>query len=98
MIQIVALLHSRQDGLSGLREYERAVLPLLAEHGGRLLSAFRPEWESDETPDEIRLLEFPSKEAPRSYRNDPRLEHLSDLRKRSISRPSVYVSSGLVDY
>ena len=98
VIQVVVLLRAGDLGLAGLRVYERQVLPVLREHGGRLLSAFEPVKNAPDAPDEIHVLEFPSSEHLQAYRNDPRTEALSALRVTAISATTVYVSKRSVDY
>jgi len=97
-VQVVVLLRAGEPGLAGLREYERQVLPVLREHGGRLLAAFEPVKTSPDAPDEIHVLEFPSTEHLQAYRNDPRIEALAALRESAISATTVYVSERSVDY
>ena len=74
------------------------MLPVLREHGGRLLAAFEPEQAAGEAPGEIHILEFPSREHLEAYRSDPRLEELAPLRESAISATTVYVSKRSVDY
>jgi hypothetical protein len=56
------------DGVEAFRAYEDQVLPLLAEHGGRLQRRLR-----DETGTlEVHIVSYPSDAACQSYRSDPR--------------------------
>jgi hypothetical protein len=55
-------------GLDTFAEYERAVLPLLEEHDGRLERRLR----SHDRLTEIHVVSFPSREAFEAYREDPR--------------------------
>lgn len=98
MIQVVVLLRAGDGGLAGLHEFERKVLPVLREHGGRLVCAFAPEQAAAGTPDEIHVLEFPSREHLEAYRSDPRLAELAPLRESAISATTVYVAERSVDY
>lgn len=97
-VHVLAMLHAGPAGVDGLRSYETRALSLL-EHGGAVLAAFVPESsESPETPDEIHLLEFPSRAALDAFRDDPRLETLAQERLRAIDRTTVYVSRSLIEY
>jgi uncharacterized protein (DUF1330 family) len=98
VIQVVVLLRAGDPGLVGLREFERKVLPVLREHGGRLVYAFEPEKTAPDAPDEIHILEFPSREHLEAYRGDPRLAKLAALRESAISATTVYVAERSVDY
>lgn len=99
MIHILAMLHAGSEGIEGLRDYETRVIPVMKMHGGRLLSAFRPKGhEREECPDEIHLIEFPSDEAFQSYRTDPRVARLAELRGVTISKTEIYVSEELLEY
>ena len=99
MIHVLAIIHAGTNGSEGLQNYEAKVIPILEEHGGRLLSAFKPRGhENSECPDEIHLIEFPSEESFDSYRADPRVQALSEYRRSVISETTVYVSDELVSY
>ena len=60
-------------------EYEAAVLPLLEQHGGRLLQRVR----SLDAAFEIHLLEFDSETGLESYRSDPQRLAVQELFERS---------------
>ena len=99
MIHVLAMLHAGIEGIEGLRDYESRVIPIMSMHGGRLLSAFRPNGnEHPEIPDEIHLIEFPSEEAFQSYRSDPEVARLAERRGVAISKTAIYVSQELLDY
>ena len=55
-------------GVEAFRRYEAAVLPLLAEHGGRLARRLR----TGDGAVEVHLVEFASAGAFDAYRADPR--------------------------
>ena len=98
MIQVVALLVARDGDLDALRAYERQVLPLVAEHGGRLITAFEPVGrEAPEAPDEVHVLEFPSEAAFASFRDDPRRAALAE-QTTALSKATVFVSARQVEY
>ena len=98
MIQVVVLLRAGDRGVAGLRDYERRVLPVLDEHGGRLLTAFEPIKESPQAPDEIHVLEFASRDQLQAYRSDARVAELAALREEVIRESTVFVSKRRVDY
>ncbi len=99
MLHVLVHLYAGAEGLESLRRYESQVLPFLAEHGGQLLSAFRPQaQEGIDVPDEIHLLEFPSTLALDGYRNDRRVRALRKERQGAIARMQVYISKELVEY
>jgi uncharacterized protein (DUF1330 family) len=99
MIHVLAMIHAGAGGIQGVRDYESSVVPVMRDHGGRLLSAFRPRNQGDsDCPGEIHLIEFPSDRAFEAYRSDPRVSALSGVRQRAISRTTVFVSEELVAY
>jgi uncharacterized protein (DUF1330 family) len=55
-------------GVEKFEQYERRVLPLLDDHGGRLERRLR----SPDRLTEIHIVEFESREAFAGYREDPR--------------------------
>jgi hypothetical protein len=67
------------EGVPAFREYEDAVLPLLAEFGGRLERRLR---NSDGTL-EMHLVSFSSEAGFQKYRNDPRRAALAGLLQKS---------------
>ena len=56
------------SGIEAFAAYEDAVLPLVADHGGRIERRLR----SRDHADEVHLIWFPTAESFRSYRDDPR--------------------------
>ena len=81
-------------------KYEENVLPLLANHNGRLRYRIRPSKESfiypdnEELPYEIHIVSFKSKEDFQNYKNDPvRMEHLKHGIK-SIKKIIIFESEG----
>lgn len=68
-VHVLVLLHVREGCLEGLQYYERAVVPIMGEHEGRLLSAFRPQGGGENgQPDEVHLIEFASESSFDAYR------------------------------
>ena len=95
MLRIVALLYAGPTGADGLRAYERRVLPILCEHGGRVVMAFTPD---EPGPDEVHVLEFPSAAAFAAYRADERIAALAAERSAAIARTELYSAERLIDY
>ena len=69
-------------GVEAFRCYEAAVLPLLAEHGGRLARRLR----TGDGAVEVHLVEFPSAGAFDGYRADPRRAEHAALLETSGAR------------
>lgn len=99
MISIVALLTVRDR--AAFDRFERQAVVIMANYGGRLDTAFRPQAAtSEQTPrvDEVHVLKFPSTEAFARYRADDRLAALAALRDEAIAHTSVYVAAQEIDY
>lgn len=72
----VATFHIPPEGVAAFREYEDAVLPLLAEHGATL----RQRLAGADGTSEVHVLHFPDRAAFDAYSADPRrLEHRERL-------------------
>lgn len=81
-------------------KYEAIVLPLLANHNGRLRYRIRPSKEnyiypaSDELPYEVHIISFKTKEDFLNYKNDPeRLKYL-ELATKSIKKIIMIEAGG----
>lgn len=98
MITVVALLTIRDA--EAFDQFERQAAAIMANHGGRIDSAFRPQAPNSQASrvDEVHVLKFPDHEAFASYRGDEKLLALAALRDKAISQSTVYVSSIAVDY
>lgn len=100
-ITVIAFLYAGDGGLEALHDFEFRVLPIIAEHGGRLEAAFVPAADPctiDPPPDEVHVLAFPSATAFQAYRDDPRHAELDALRAAAISRTEVVASGENVRY
>ncbi len=71
-----------------LAEYEDAVLALLPEHGGTLMSRVR-NIEANESPTEVQVIELVDEAALASFMADPARLALAPLREASIARTEV---------
>ena len=98
MVQVIALLYANESGLTGIRNYESKVIPILKEHHGRLLTASSNSRKSDDEPDEIHVVEFPDLQTLSNYKNDPRVAALSDLRKSSMKDMKLFFTDTFYDY
>lgn len=99
MITIVVLLTVRDR--AAFDRFERQAVSIMADHGGRLDAAFRPQAPaSEQTPrvDEVHVLKFSSPEAFARYRADDRLAALAALRDEAIAHTTVYVAEKAIDY
>jgi uncharacterized protein (DUF1330 family) len=99
-IVLCVLLWPHEDQADALIAYEDAVLPLVAEHGGRVVQRVRArETEEatagDDAPLEIQILEFPSQTALEAYMVNPRRAILIRQRDVAIARTEV-IRSDLV--
>ena len=68
-----------REGLEAFAAYEACVLPLLAQHGGKLERRLQ----SADEQVELHLVNFPSDEAFVSYRDDERRHEQRHLLERS---------------
>ena len=98
MIQIIALLYAGHGGREALKAYETEVLPILHEHGGRLISASRPSEPRDDDPDEIHIVHFPDMAALTAFRADPRHVALKPRRTDALRDVRLYITDQFVTY
>ena len=75
----VATFQVPTDGVAAFQAHERAVLPLLRDHGGRLERRLC----SADGRFEVHLLRFPSDEALEAHRSDPRRATVAHLLAQS---------------
>jgi len=84
-VTLCAIFRIPPAGVDSFQEYEEAVLPLLAEHGGMLQRRLR-------APDgmaEIHIIWFPSGSHFGAYRADPRRTSLASLFEASGAMAEV---------
>jgi uncharacterized protein (DUF1330 family) len=98
MIQIIALLYASQNGLKGLREFESIAIPILREHGGQLISASTNLNRSNDEPDEIHVIQFPSAKEFEAYKNDQRIVDLRSFKDSMISKMEVHLTNSFYEY
>lgn len=98
MIQIIALLYASENGMNGLREFESKAIPILREHHGILLSASSSSQKSQNEPDEIHIIQFPSMKEFDDYKNDQRLLDLKSLKETMIHKMELHITDQFYEY
>jgi len=98
MINVIAVLEVNDN--EALDEFKSRAMKILNSHRGKLLSAFEtdPALSSTEKHTEIHYLQFPGREEFRSYRSDPALSDLANLRSRAIKSTQIFVSGNTKEY
>jgi uncharacterized protein (DUF1330 family) len=74
-VTYVVIARIPQAGVDAYRRYEAAVLPLLADHGGRLTRRLQ----STDGGVEVHVIEFATSAGLDAYRADPRRAQHADL-------------------
>jgi len=95
MIHIIVLLESKDA--DALQAFERQAFEVMKNYGGELVTAFVPDASESSSSSiaEIHYLQFPSIDAIKKYRADPKHRELSELRKKAISNTTVFVSTDI---
>ena len=88
MLLLSVLLWAHEGRREDLADHEVAVLALLPEHGGRLVTRVRRDDESA-GPDEVQLIEFTDDDALASYLADPRRTARTTQRDAAIARTDI---------
>lgn len=86
-----ALWFRPDDGEKTYSTYLEQIAPLLAEHGGSLIAAYRPteQLEGSFDPDLFGAIEWPSGSAFRRFLGDPRYREVAHLRDEAIERAAL---------
>jgi uncharacterized protein (DUF1330 family) len=87
-VTLCVLLWPHPGRADELVAYEDRVLPLVAEHGGRVRERARSDG-TDDAPLEVHIIEFPSERALDDYLADERRAALAAERDRAIARTQV---------
>jgi hypothetical protein len=87
-VTLCVLLWAREGHEADLIAYEDQVLPLLPDHGGRVVQRARTSGAAGE-PLEVHFLQFPTEGALDSYMRDERRATLLDLRETAVARTQV---------
>lgn len=98
MIQIIALLYAGEGGKAALSAYEAKLMRILAEHGGRLVSASHPTDPRPDDPDEVHVVHFDSMDRFAAFRADPRHAGLADERVVALRDFRLFITDQFVTY
>ena len=98
MIQIIVLLYAGEGGKTALKAYQEEVMPIFHEYGGQLISASHASTPRSDDPDEVHIVHFPSSEALKAFRADPRHAPLIDKRKYAIRDTRLFETDQFVTY
>ncbi|MEI9906177.1 MAG: DUF1330 domain-containing protein [Asticcacaulis sp.] len=98
MIQVIALLYAGDGGKPAMRAYESKVMRILAEHGGRLVSASHPADPRPDDPDEVHIVQFESSGHFAAFRADPRHAGLKTERQAAIRDTRLFITDQFVTY
>lgn len=88
-VRLCALLWERPGRADELRAYEDAVLPLLADNRGRLMSRDTVTGRVAGDPLEIQLIEFEDEAALNQYLRDPRRVAREHDRAEAVARTQL---------
>ena len=94
------LIYINEGSEDDFLKYEASVLPLLANHNGRLRYRIRPSKENfiysieEELPYEVHIVSFKTNEDFLNYINDPERLKFLDLGARSIKKIRMIVAGG----
>lgn len=88
-IRLCVLLWPNDGRDTDLRRYEDAVLPLLDEHGGRLVTRETVVRTSADEPLEVQVIELEDHTALDGYMRDPRRLALEEQRASAIERTQI---------
>ncbi len=96
MIHVFAKIHVKDFAL--LEKFEHEAAKIMCEHKGKILLAFETLRLSDNSGEEIHILEFESEACFRNYRSNEKLQALSVLRAQAISSMDVKFPIELKSY
>ncbi|GIG89144.1 hypothetical protein [Plantactinospora endophytica] len=92
-LRLVAVLDVPAEHLAAFRRYEDLVLPLLAEHGGRLEQRLR----TGDGCTEVHLVSFAGRDGYESYLADPRRAAYRQRELRGVELASRFLEVSEVD-
>ena len=96
MIQAFAKIQVKN--FSALEKFEREAAKIMFEHQGRFLTAFEIQRNTDNSGEEIHILEFQSTEHFEQYRQNEKHQSLKELRAEAISATEIKLSTQLKSY
>jgi len=82
---------SRPGAADQFREFETMAARILARYGGVIERTVTVEPSATQEQREVHILRFPSKEAFESYRIDPQLASLAELRGSCIAHTEILI-------
>ena len=96
MINVLVTLEVKNFTL--LSEFESKAVQIMHSHSGRMVKAFETERNTDNSGQEVHLLEFLSMDAFDAYRSDPLLLKYAALRNEAIDSTNVIISDKSKEY
>jgi uncharacterized protein (DUF1330 family) len=88
-ISLVVSLWLKDEDITGFEEFESAAADIMSRYGGRIEKVIRCGI-AERAPFEVLIVTFPTEEAVRQYRQDPRFAALLTIRERVIARTEVW--------
>jgi uncharacterized protein (DUF1330 family) len=90
-LYLTVLLYLKDGKQDQFYEYERKVKPIIESYGGQFEKVIKPTQILGDMPmpDEIHLLSFPSEESFQSYRADPNLPEIAQLRAGAVEKTII---------
>jgi uncharacterized protein (DUF1330 family) len=82
------------------QQFEREAAQIMQKYHGQIEKVIRPirNGQRNEQPYEVHIVWFPSMEEFESYRKDPDLAELADLRQSAISRTEIIIGHEVNPY
>ena len=96
MIYILVILEVKD--FNAFELFEQQAAKIMEQYQGRIISAFETRRETDNSGEEIHVLEFPDEAAFSDYRSDSSLAKLADLRSQAILKTEVKISYCMKNY
>jgi uncharacterized protein (DUF1330 family) len=92
-IILVVQLFIQTNQEAKFQQYEREAAQIMQKYQGKIEKVIRPiaTEQSNEQPDEVHIVWFPSLERFESYRQDLDLVKLAELRQSAISRTEIII-------
>ncbi len=91
MIHVFAKI--QVNNFAALEKFEREAAKIMLEHQGRFLTAFEIQRNTDNSGEEIHILEFQSTEHFEQYRQNEKHQSLKELRAETISATEIKLST-----
>jgi uncharacterized protein (DUF1330 family) len=90
-LYLTVLLYLKQGKYDQFYEYEQRVKPIIESYGGQFEKVIKPTGVIGDLPlpDEIHLLSFPSETHFQSYRADPKLPEIAQMRAEAVEKTVI---------